>query len=69
MADPSVDALAEFLAERRNLILAGTRADGRPHVNPNWFHWDGGSCRSYQQAEFPVVIPSGPSADLWEGFK
>ena len=33
--------LDEFLAERRNLIVAGTRPDGRPHVTPNWFHWDG----------------------------
>jgi PPOX class probable F420-dependent enzyme len=30
-----------FLAEQRNLILAGTRADGRPHVTPTWFCWDG----------------------------
>jgi PPOX class probable F420-dependent enzyme len=30
-----------FLAERRNVIVAGTRADGRPHLTPNWFHWDG----------------------------
>jgi PPOX class probable F420-dependent enzyme len=37
----SNDSLAAFLAERRNLILAGTRADGRPHVTPNWFYWDG----------------------------
>jgi len=34
-------SLDAFLAERRNLILAGTRADGRPHVTPNWFYWDG----------------------------
>ena len=35
------DALAAFLAEQRNLIVAGIRADGRPHVTPNWFYWDG----------------------------
>ena len=35
------EKLDEFLAERRNLIVAGTRPDGRPHVTPNWFHWDG----------------------------
>jgi PPOX class probable F420-dependent enzyme len=23
------------------VIVAGTRADGRPHLTPNWFHWDG----------------------------
>jgi PPOX class probable F420-dependent enzyme len=30
-----------FLAERRNLILAGIRRDGRPQLSPNWFYWDG----------------------------
>jgi PPOX class probable F420-dependent enzyme len=35
------DNLEAFLAERRNLILAGTRADGRPHLTPTWFYWDG----------------------------
>lgn len=34
-------ALDAFLARQRNLILAGTRADGRPHVTPTWFYWDG----------------------------
>jgi PPOX class probable F420-dependent enzyme len=35
------DNLDAFLAEQRNLILAGTRADGRPHATPTWFYWDG----------------------------
>ena len=35
------DAIAAFLAEPRNVVLAGTRADGRPHATPNWFCWDG----------------------------
>ena len=35
------DKLDAFLAEWRNLIVAGTRADGRPHVTPAWFYWDG----------------------------
>jgi PPOX class probable F420-dependent enzyme len=35
------DNLDAFLAEQRNLIVAGTRADGRPHVTPTWFYWDG----------------------------
>lgn len=30
-----------FLAEPRNIIVAGIRKDGRPHLSPNWFHWDG----------------------------
>jgi PPOX class probable F420-dependent enzyme len=37
----SRDNLEAFLAGRRNLILAGTRPDGRPHLTPNWFYWDG----------------------------
>ncbi len=38
---PSVEKIAAFLAEPRNAIVAGTRADGRPHATPNWFYWDG----------------------------
>ena len=38
---PSQDKIAAFLAEPRNAVVAGTRADGRPHATPNWFHWDG----------------------------
>ena len=33
--------LDAFLAEPRNAIVAGIRKDGRPHVTPNWFFWDG----------------------------
>ena len=36
--NPQLDA---FLAEPRNLVLAGIRRDGRPHLSPNWFTWDG----------------------------
>ena len=39
MASP--EKLEEFLAEPRNVIVAGIRRDGRPHLSPNWFHWDG----------------------------
>lgn len=38
---PSEDKITAFLAEPRNVIVAGTRADGRPHATPNWFYWDG----------------------------
>ncbi len=34
-------ALEAFLAEPRNAIVAGIRRDGRPHLTPNWFLWDG----------------------------
>jgi PPOX class probable F420-dependent enzyme len=40
MAATSPDIEA-FLAEQRNLIVAGTRPGGRPHLTPNWFYWDG----------------------------
>src|SRR5947209_19802271 len=30
-----------FLAEPRNVVVAGIRRDGRPHLSPNWFSWDG----------------------------
>ena len=33
--------LADFLAEPRNVIVAGVKRDGRPHLSPNWFFWDG----------------------------
>jgi PPOX class probable F420-dependent enzyme len=37
----SPDKLEAFLAEARNVIVAGIRKDGRPHLSPNWFEWDG----------------------------
>jgi PPOX class probable F420-dependent enzyme len=39
MATPS--KLDAFLAEPRNVIVAGIRKDGRPHLSPNWYFWDG----------------------------
>jgi len=38
---PSPTRLESFLAEPRNVIVAGIRKDGRPHLGPNWFFWDG----------------------------
>lgn len=37
----STDKLETFLAEPRNAVVVGIRADGRPHATPNWFLWDG----------------------------
>jgi len=37
----STDKIEAFLAEPRNVIVAGTRRDGSPHLTPNWFYWDG----------------------------
>jgi PPOX class probable F420-dependent enzyme len=33
--------LGAFLAEPRNVIVGGIRKNGRPHLTPNWFFWDG----------------------------
>ena len=38
---PSKEKLDAFLAAPRNVIVAGTRRDGRAHITPNWFQWDG----------------------------
>jgi PPOX class probable F420-dependent enzyme len=37
----STDKIEAFLGEPRNIIVAGIRRDGRPHLSPNWFYWDG----------------------------
>ena len=37
----AIEKIEAFLGERRNLIVAGIRRDGRPQLSPNWFHWDG----------------------------
>jgi PPOX class probable F420-dependent enzyme len=37
----STHKIEAFLAEPRNVIVAGIRRDGRPHLSPNWFYWDG----------------------------
>lgn len=41
MSSPADPAIEAFLAEPKNIIVAGIRKDGRPHVSPNWFFWDG----------------------------
>ncbi len=37
----SSDGIEAFLAQQRNLMVAGIRRDGRPHLTPTWFCWDG----------------------------
>ena len=37
----STGKIEAFLAEPRNVVVAGIRRDGRPHLSPNWFYWDG----------------------------
>ncbi len=36
-----MSSLSDFLAEPRNVVVAGVKRDGRPHLSPNWFFWDG----------------------------
>jgi PPOX class probable F420-dependent enzyme len=37
----SAEKIEAFLAEPRNVVVAGVRRDGSPHLSPNWFYWDG----------------------------
>jgi PPOX class probable F420-dependent enzyme len=37
----SMEKIEAFLAEPRNVIVAGIRKDGTPQLSPNWFYWDG----------------------------
>src|ERR1700719_2111566 len=37
----STDKIEAFLAEPRNVIVAGIRRGGPPALSPNWFYWDG----------------------------
>jgi uncharacterized pyridoxamine 5'-phosphate oxidase family protein len=37
----ATEKLSAFLGERRNIILAGIRRNGEPHLSPNWFSFDG----------------------------
>jgi PPOX class probable F420-dependent enzyme len=37
----SVEKVEAFLAEPRTVIVGGVRKDGRAHLSPNWFLWDG----------------------------
>jgi len=37
----STGKIEAFLSEPRNIVVAGIRRDGRPHLTPNWFFWDG----------------------------
>jgi PPOX class probable F420-dependent enzyme len=37
----SMEKVDGFLAEPRNVVVAGIRRDGSPHMSPNWFYWDG----------------------------
>ena len=36
-----MEKIDAFLAEPRNVIVAGISKDGTPQLSPNWFYWDG----------------------------
>src|ERR1700733_6062518 len=38
---PSTEKINAFLAEPRNVVVAGICRAGRPPLSPNWFYWDG----------------------------
>jgi PPOX class probable F420-dependent enzyme len=75
---PLPQSMAALLARSRNLILAGNRAGGRPHLTPNWFYWDGerfyvsttrdrvkyAVFRRDPRAQLLIDDPAGPSAAL-----
>jgi PPOX class probable F420-dependent enzyme len=64
MSDP--EKLGAFLAEKRNVIVGGLRADGRPHLTPNWFYYDGE--RFYVSTMKPrakyAIFAADPRAEL-----
>ena len=37
----STELIDAFLAEPRNVMVAGIRRDDTPQLSPNWFYWDG----------------------------
>jgi PPOX class probable F420-dependent enzyme len=37
----STEKIEAFLAEPRNVVVAGISRDGTPQLSPNWFYWDG----------------------------
>ena len=37
----ATEKVKAFLAERRNVVVAGIRRNGEPHLSPNWFFFDG----------------------------
>jgi uncharacterized pyridoxamine 5'-phosphate oxidase family protein len=37
----ATEKVKAFLAEPRNVVIAGIRGNGEPHLTPNWFYFDG----------------------------
>jgi PPOX class probable F420-dependent enzyme len=48
------------------VIVAGIRKDGRPHLSPNWFYWDGEKfyvSTTRKRAKYPI-FRRDPRAEL-----
>jgi PPOX class probable F420-dependent enzyme len=37
----ATEKVRAFLDEPRNIVIAGVRRNGEPHLSPNWFYFDG----------------------------
>jgi hypothetical protein len=61
----ATDKIEAFLAKPRNIIVAGTRKDGRPHLTPNWSHGTVSASTSRRPHEGQVRhFREGPRAHL-----
>ena len=62
----SEDEVAEFVAQRRVVVLATVRADGRPHLVPMWFVPEGKGIEvwSYGRSQKTVNLRRDPRATL-----
>lgn len=62
----SEDEVVEFIDERRVVILASVKSDGRPHLVPMWFVPDGTTIEvwSYGTSQKTVNLRRDPRATL-----
>ncbi|MEB3368435.1 PPOX class F420-dependent oxidoreductase [Saccharopolyspora mangrovi] len=62
----SEDEIVEFIDERRVVILASVKSDGRPHLVPMWFVPDGTTIEvwSYGTSQKTVNLRRDPRATL-----
>ena len=60
------DEVVEFIADRRTVVLATVKADGRPHLVPMWFVPDGSTIEvwSYGRSQKTVNLRRDPRATL-----
>ncbi|GAA4863210.1 pyridoxamine 5'-phosphate oxidase family protein [Saccharopolyspora rosea] len=60
------DEVVDFIADRRTVVLATVKADGRPHLVPMWFVPDGSTIEvwSYARSQKTVNLRRDPRATL-----